>query len=238
MELVHAEIYCPVTMCGSLVRYGDRTSTLGLLISVDSKLYGLTVDHLFCDQKAKREEILPKVSDILLDHGETKDDQENEENLEDYWVDDVIYHAMDYDEDTTELRGPETQRPPEVDANAGNDFMQHLSEPIVGHKIDAIHELDPSNPYLDWALIEFDDGYFKRPNAFYSKDGRKHLKFFNRASPPPSPNDNEIQVFMISGPGKTRKGVLVNSGAYIGGDPGQILCKAWNVILCDPIGKW
>lgn len=45
--VVVAKCYLFLIMCGLLVRYSDYTSTLGLLISVDSKLNGLTVDYLF-----------------------------------------------------------------------------------------------------------------------------------------------------------------------------------------------
>jgi hypothetical protein len=235
MAQVHSENSSPLTMCGSLVKYGDRTSTLGLLVNVDSRLYGLTVDHLFSSQGAKRDETFTTQSDIMSE-AETEDAQERIEILEDHWMDDVIYHAIDYDEQIVEFSKTEIRLPVEMNAHVESNLAQHLGGPFLGHKFDATRELHPPSPFLDWALIEFDDGYFKRPNAVHSEDGLKYLKLLTKTSSLPCLNDNGIQVLMISGASKIRNGVLLNGDAYIGSEPGQDLCKAWNVSLYDAIG--
>ncbi|KIN03323.1 hypothetical protein OIDMADRAFT_117858, partial [Oidiodendron maius Zn] len=86
-------------------------------------------------------------------------------------------------------------------------------------------------PYLDWALIEFDDGYFERPNAFYSEDDPGNPKFLTRLAK--APETTGIAVFMISGASGIQKGVILNCNSYIGGRLGENLCQTWNVILDD-----
>jgi hypothetical protein len=90
MEQVVAQSHSFLTMCGSLVRYRDRASTLGLLISVDSKLYGLTVDHLFKKQTDESCSMIAEGSSPLSEEFDTEGSQ-----AEGSWVDDVIYEALD-----------------------------------------------------------------------------------------------------------------------------------------------
>jgi hypothetical protein len=80
-----------LTMCGWVVRHGDHTSTLGLLISVDSKLYGLTVDHLF-NKQLDGLSMIRKESCISSDEYDVEDDQAGQ-----LWIDDVKYEHLDYD---------------------------------------------------------------------------------------------------------------------------------------------
>jgi len=92
--------------------------------------------------------------------------------------------------------------------------------------VDSVHEINDSTPYLDWALLEFEGEYFERPNAFYSEDNPVDQKFFVRLSTPP--NTRGVPLFMISGVSGTRKGAMINSNSYIGGKPGEKLCRAWS----------
>jgi hypothetical protein len=101
--------------------------------------------------------------------------------------------------------------------------------------VDTINVMDTSSPYLDWALIDFDDGYFERPNAFYSDDDPTSPKFLTRLSAIPATSG--IPVFMISGVSGTQKGVMLNSNSYLGGKLGENLCQTWNVILSDSASK-
>jgi hypothetical protein len=78
-------------------------------------------------------------------------------------------------------------------------------------------------------LINFDDGYFERPNLFYSEDNPADPKFLTRLSG--TPETSGIPVFMISGVSGTRNGVMLNSNSYVGGNFGENLCRVWNVIL-------
>jgi hypothetical protein len=222
-EQVIAQNHSFLTMCGSLVRHGDRTSTLGLLISVDSKLYGLTVDHLFNKQKEETQSIIAKELNILSDENDTED------NREDWsWVDDVTYEDMDNDQKVSDA-GSVTSGRSYVDVVMVRALTEHYGTSISGHKLDSVHEVDPSTPYLDWALIDFEGGYFELPNVFYSEDNPADPKFLTRLSA--TPETSRVPVFMISGVSGTRKGVMLNGNSYVGGKFGENLCQTWNVIL-------
>jgi hypothetical protein len=222
-EQVIAQNHSFLTMCGSLVRHGDRTSTLGLLISVDSKLYGLTVDHLFNKQKEETQSIIAKELNILSDENDTED------NREDWpWVDDVTYEDMDNDQKVSDT-GSVTSGRSYVEVVMDQALTEHYGTSISGHKLDSVHEVDPSTPYLDWALINFEGEYFERPNVFYSEDNPTDPKFLTRLSA--TPETSGVPVFMISGVSGTRKGVMLNGNSYVGGKFGENLCQTWNVIL-------
>ncbi|KAF4625506.1 hypothetical protein G7Y89_g12662 [Cudoniella acicularis] len=227
IDQVIAQSHSFLTMCGSLVRYGDRTSTLGLLISVDSKLYGLTVDHLFNKQKEEEQPMIEKESNILFDESDT------EENQVDWsWVDDVAYEDMDNYQRASD-NGSVASGRPDVEVATGQALVEQRGTSINGYKVDPAHNLDTSTPYLDWSLIGFDNGYFERPNAFYSEDDPVNPKFLTKMSA--APKASAVLVFMISGASGTRKGVMLNSNSYIGGKLGESLCQTWNVILSESI---
>ncbi|KAM0133549.1 hypothetical protein ACHAO1_006206 [Botrytis cinerea] len=217
-----------LTMCGSLVNYGDRTSTLGLLISMDSKLYGLTVDHLFENQRDEEQQTIAIEPEVLPD----EDDSEDSES-EFPWIDNVKYEDT---KNTERLSDPESVSSGRSNAKItiSHGPTEHYGESINGHKADSLSITDKTTAYLDWALIEFDDGYYERPNAFFSEDELANPKFFETVSA--GPKTSEVKVFMISGVSGTREGVLLNRISYIGGKPGENLCQAWNVILSDSGG--
>ena len=231
IEQVVAQSRSFLTMCGSLVRHGDRTSTLGLLISLDSKLYGLTVDHLFNKQMEEVQPTIEKEPNILFDENDTEDNQANWS-----WVDDVIYEDIENDQRASDNRSVASGGPgPHVEIAIDQTLIEQHGTPINGCKVNSVHNLDPSTPYLDWALIDFDDRYFERPNAFYSEDDPVNPKFLTRLST--APEVSGVPVFMISGVSGTRKGVMLNSNSYIGGKLGEDLCQTWNVILSGSAGQ-
>ncbi|TGO26808.1 hypothetical protein BPAE_0053g00630 [Botrytis paeoniae] len=225
MEQVVTRNHSFLTMCGSLVKYGDRTSTLGLLISMDSKLYGLTVDHLFKNQQGEEQPTIANEAEVLHD----EDDSEDSEP-EWSWIDDVKYEDLENAEcvsDTESVSSGGSHAKITMDHRPNEDY----GESINGHKADFMSTTDTTTAYLDWALIEFDDGYYERPNAFFSEEDLANPKFFGILSA--APKTSEVKVFMISGVSGTRKGVMLNSNSYIGGKPSEDLCQAWNVILSD-----
>jgi hypothetical protein len=229
IEQVVAQSHSFLTMCGSLVRHGDRTSTLGLLISVDSKLYGLTVDHLFNKQMEEVHPTIEKEPNILFDENDTEDNQENWS-----WVDDVTYEDIENDQRASDS-GSVVSGAPYVEVAMDQTLVEQHGTPINGHKVNSVHNLDPSTPYLDWALIDFDNEHFERPNVFCSEDDPVNPKFLTRLSA--APEVSGVPVFMISGASGTRKGVMLNINSYIGGKLGESLCQSWNVILSGSAGE-
>jgi hypothetical protein len=230
MEQVVARGPSFLTMCGSLVKYGDHTSTLGLLIRVDSKLYGLTVDHLFRSQRDEERSTMTNEPSVLSDEHDSESNQADRS-----WVDDVTYEDLDNDQRVSDNGSSVTSGRSHAEENRDLTLTEHYGVSVTGHKVDSVCQIDPPTPYLDWALIEFGDGYFERPNAFYSEDDPVHAKFFTRLSP--APKTSRVPVFMISGVSGTRKGVMLSSFSYIGGKSGEDLCQAWNLILSDSARK-
>ncbi|RDW63395.1 hypothetical protein BP6252_10940 [Coleophoma cylindrospora] len=226
-EQVIAQNSSSLTMCGSLVSHGGRTSTISLLISVDSMLYGLTVDHLFINQKRKEEnEPQANMNEMI----NLTDEDKAEDTQEDWsWVDDVTYEDLDNVEGVSNPESVKTG-PPYMDATIGPAPITHYGTSIIGHKLEVDDE-DALKPYLDWALIKFDEGYFARPNAFYSEESPSNPKFLTRLSG--NTTASKVPVFMISGVSGTRSGLMLNRNSYVGGQPGERLCQTWNVILSD-----
>ncbi|KAF7923939.1 hypothetical protein EAE99_006600 [Botrytis elliptica] len=224
MEQVVARNHSFLTMCGSLIKYGDRTSTLGLLISMDSKLYGLTVDHLFKDQQGEEQPTTANEAEVLYD----EDDSEDSEP-EWPWIDDVKYEDFENGECVSDAESVSSGGS-HAKTTIDHGPTEQCGESISGRKVDILSVID-TTANLDWALIEFDNGYYERPNAFYSKDDPANPKFFRTLSAIPKTSD--VNVFMISGVSGTRKGVMLNNKSYIGGKPNEDLCQAWNVILSD-----
>ncbi|KAM0143172.1 hypothetical protein ACHAP3_001303 [Botrytis cinerea] len=217
-----------LTMCGSLVKYGDRTSTLGLLISMESKLYGLTVDHLFKNQRGEEQPTIENEPEVLPD----EDDSEDSEP-EWPWIDDVKYEDIENVEWVSDIESVSSEGS-HAKLTIDHGPTEHYGESVNGHKADPLSEIDTTTAYLDWALIEFDDGYYERPNALFSQDDPAKPKFLETLSA--APKTSEVKIFMISGVSGTRKGVLLSSSSYIGGKPSENLCQAWNVILSDSSG--
>ncbi|TGO45378.1 hypothetical protein BCON_0398g00030 [Botryotinia convoluta] len=158
-----------------------------------------------------------------------EDDSEDSES-EWPWIDDVEYEDMENAEwvsDTESVSSGGSHAKITMDHGP----IRYYGESVNGHKADSLPITDTTTAYLDWALIEFDDGYYERPNAFFSEDDPAKPKFFGILSA--APKTSEVKVFMISSVSGTRKGVMLNNNSYIGGKPSEDLCQAWNVILSD-----
>jgi hypothetical protein len=192
---------------------------------VDSKLYGLTVDHLFKNQRGEEQPTIANEPNVLPDEDDPEDNQADWP-----WIDDVKYENIENDGWVSD-NGSVTSGRSHAKVTMDHGLTEHYGASINGHKVDSLSVTDTATPYLDWALIEFDDGYYERPNAFYPEDDPANPKFLGRLSA--APKTSEVNVFMISGVNGTRKGVMLNSNSYIGGKPSENLCQAWNVILSD-----
>lgn len=227
-----------LTMCGSSVSYSGRTSTLTLLVSVDSELYGLTVDHLFKKHTTESQPRLPEDLNTPSEEDGQRTDEVDMNLLNILWTDDVIYHDIDDRDEASDKTNTES----EYDLKSKGVTIGQHSWTVSGTKIVLVPNSDPSyasRPYLDWALIRFDHGYYKRPNAFYFQDDSspQFLATDYHFVYQPGIGKAYEEVFMVSGATGTRAGILLPGYSYIGGDAGQDLCKVWSMELSDDIGN-
>lgn len=318
-----------LTMCGSTVRNHGRTSTLTLLISVDSELYGLTVDHLFHKNITDSQRDLPEELDTPSEKQPLEADEDDSTQLDVPWTDNATYLDLDdsnkaWDKTTTESfkddgfeeladrLEKEKKSVPKLNLNAtfyeSNNTAEPSSEeqggantlenpqqsqvatgirawitrqdslanpvlpsPIVivenwgplstkrpgydvrskavtigrhswtvqGTKVEPVSSGDASRPYLDWALILFDLGYYRRPNVFYFENDPTPQYIHESTSHYSGYTDARTfeEVFMVSGTTGTRTGILLPGYSYIGSGPGRNLCKVWSLKLSDDIGN-
>jgi hypothetical protein len=242
MEQVVTESHSMFTLCGSLVRYGDRTSTLGLLISMDSKIYGLTVDHLFTEASSDRvrsvggPETVYHANDYEADVEEVfQEDATDIADEQEMWFDHVNYDDLEEDLETlVEAGGVSEIDYEKVEVETGAN--EPGSDAIKGHREDCVTSLHPSTPYLDWALINFDAGNFERPNMVISQNDSSCDEFLSRIAP--LPPKGAVSVFMISGVSGKQRGTMLSTSSYIGGNPGESLCQTWNVVLSGSASKF
>jgi hypothetical protein len=242
LERVHVRGRWPNTLCGSLMTYENRSSTLALIVSLNSKSYGLTVDHVFSSHSMGKDSGSSEESEASFEEdrseGNTfdrKGGKSDPEGLSECWTDDVKYGNLEYD--GMDLGAPlAAQETPRRDAAIENPPDEQNPRNIIGHKLDLNWAEDRSRPYLDWALIDFEDPDLRRVNAFYTQDAPEQPNFLSEICSTPVLKSRPI--YMISGVSGTRDGVLVPGHSYMGGSPGQDLCRALNVILSDSTGGY
>jgi hypothetical protein len=196
---------------------------------VDSELYGLTVDHLFTKHIInRRSPVLDELS--TSSEEETPEmDEDNTDWVDVPWTDDVMYEDLD----STYKFSQDTTAEPEPESKSNRIAVGSRSWTVSGTKVDCGPENDVSRSYLDWALIRFDQGYYRRPNAF-RLTSHSTLHFIDEHFHPATPSR---EVYMISGASGMRAGVLVPGYSYIGSGPGQDLCKVLTMRLYDDIGN-
>ncbi|KAH6665176.1 hypothetical protein B0J14DRAFT_492604, partial [Halenospora varia] len=222
-------------MCGSyrsLIRYKERTSTLGLLIRAGSKLYGLTVDHVFDNIVNQGQSSFKGPPPILASQSDADNKSEGDQT-ELAWINNMIYAELDMEEPVSEIESKTSSQSEHGGSMVSNLDTDHAAS-IRGHKVNTQPIVHSSQAYLDWALIEFDGGYFERPNAICLEDD-EDLKFHGGLST--TPKMELMPVLMIFGVSGIRKGVILASNAYIGNKHGASLCQAWNVILSDSVSE-
>lgn len=233
----------PITMCGSLTTYGNRSSTLGLVINIKSKNYGLTVDHLFTnysierhsDTKEDDSNTSSQDDESEVNRADSKGKMSDPEGLSECWTDDVKYDSLE-DEEMALAAPPFAHETPQEDAAVENSADEESTWRMIGHRLDPTWEENPSRAYRDWALIDFEDAECGRLNAFYTQDAPEKPKLLSKFSSTPVLASRPI--YMISGASGTREGVLLQGNSYIGGTLGQDLCRALNVILSDSTGRY
>ena len=247
-EPVDAHIHSRMTMCGSLIRFSHSTSTLGLLVSVDSKIYGLTVDHIRGIRKIADQHIADDVkwrTDIkeILVEDIIKDTEAIEEGpgssvTEDLWVDDLEYDVSDAEESASNdsdfsivyQASEESRHPPAV-----TETQQPWE--AVGSLVHVARDVSPRRPYLDWTLVDLfgEQEYASRPNALHIQGNSKKPRLLAAAAT--GAETFHTPVMMISGASGIRRGTLLPGVSYIGGQPGEELCEVLVVDLSDSLGE-
>ena len=263
-EPVEAQIDSFLTMCGSLIKIQHRTSTLSIVVRVDSKLYGMTVDHvrgIHDHSELSMKESAETASDARtmssaeefgkpvinsstegpyrsLERIEEEEEERDSVNIENLWIDDVEYDDLGNAEDGSDCcdlsKTPES--PFDCNVRVVEETSTHGGEwENAGVLMQVPAAPQSTRPYLDWALIDFADQCYARPNALHSNDDSRPPKFL--AGIAEGPEESPVPVVMISGATGIRRGLLLPGTSYLAGDPGQDMCQALVVEFSDPIGK-
>ncbi|CZR66334.1 uncharacterized protein PAC_16235 [Phialocephala subalpina] len=258
-DSVEARTQSVITMCGSLVRVKNRISTLTLVVEVDSKLYGMTVDHVrlnrgLAEAVGSTRASEPSSSgtsaryDPNIERISATEDEEKEvlaplDNLdlssspdihEDLWTDDVEYEDLNFENASSLVESGSA-----VDSSQGDydPALEHLDEQNaweeVGHFRAVTQTPSSLEPYLDWALIQFHDRIFERPNAFSPEDDPEQLRFITGVA---DRETEHVNVIMISGVSGIRKGIILPGCSFIGNTPGHDMSEAWVVDFQDSRG--
>jgi hypothetical protein len=243
--VLHPRLQPSGSFCGTLVKNGTSSATLGITLQIDNHIRALTVGHLFDDfeETAQR---LPASTNATQAHddgstvaGETLNDNEVV-TLHSFWVDDSDFDSED---DTDVTTGSDTSLPPKqresVDDSPSPDNTVWLEIDAttwlqVGTKkaLPAPEKSDDAN--LDYALIALKDDHSKLPNSFAPPDKLGELVPLEKVAT--SLKSHRTKIYMISGASGIRDGTLLRGDAFVGSSPGQKMCRTWMVILDGPLG--
>jgi hypothetical protein len=223
------------TLCGALLEYQTRISTLGLILQVDSDLHGLTVDHLFNPVPKPRQARLPDQSQESSRRLTNTDIVNNVEmpliNKTGNSDNDIIYlpevvHGVGHENVGSQLPSPVSNN-----RVGAMEFVKHAQT------AEALEDLPYPEPYLDWALVKFvPRGSFPGfVNLFwpYGRSGSPELLQHVAEKP----RHHGVSVFIISGQSGLISGVMLENVSYIGSSNGQKACRAWTVIPESSNGK-
>lgn len=217
------------TFCGSLVSFQGRSATLALALEIDSVDMILTAGHLKSTQRI----VESSVTSIPEDNedGESTLNGDHPDETGPLWVDDDDEYeveadgfepvpsrsvALDYSSGAYPGNGP-------VSSSQKMRPVEPSSDPI------------PSEPDLDWMLLECDDGTLR--------DRRRNLIYLPKRPEPvllkkiaKKPRIHAVPVFVVSGLRGVIQGRMLGMPTFIDSGPGQKPCKAWNVVLGDQLG--
>lgn len=233
-----------LTMCGSVVTAGDRGerhSTVGLILRVQSDYYALTAAHPFHKPQVPQSRVEVDVdsgSESDTDYSSDSDDEELHSNVG--LVDDLSdsthrgYQAQTSLNSTPQRSIARSTRPT-LDIPQTQKVVNGLtvrSPPTEDVAWNSAH------PNCDWALVRLPERHQWRPNIYFSPDScspQLHPTFFNKfASQRPSA---QRRVAVVSSRVIRQIGVLHPQPSYVGG-LGSIPCEVWTVQLLDDSCKF
>ena len=217
---------------------GAKLATLACLLNVDSRWYGLTVQHVLAEAE---ESVLSRTESRQPDQPNNLESTESIPawattlDRDDFVVDDVEYEIAvneRQEDDFAVARG-------EIDPRDASPFSNRLKELYDGAKslgvmqtslIFPIHELEhKEEPDLDWALVEVTEEN-KRPNLFHKVDTHdsvfRHLERVALCHP-----GEEREVLIMCSPLRYLRGTILCGQSVLGGINRSGRASVWNVIL-------
>jgi len=223
------------TMCGALLEYQTRISTLGLVLQVNSDMRGLTVDHLFNPVPKPRR---TRPLDESQESSHRLENADSTNNKEVSWIRQPWLNNID-GIDLPEVV-PETEHQNanfRLPSSIGNDRIG--AQQFVRHaqKVETLEDLPHPEPYLDWALVKFvPRGSFPGcVNLFWPYGPSEGPVLLQGIAE--KPRHSRVPVFIISGQSGLTSGVMLGNVSYIGSNNGQEACKVWIVIPESSNGK-
>jgi hypothetical protein len=223
--------------CGGIIRYGERSATLGITLDIGDCRGILTVDHLFSAKET--DQSLPDVAGESLDFERPStpvsldSDQTGANSL---WEDDDEYDDLGPDE----LSDPGCPPAPEVSGPSSGPGVRTTrldSEPW--NKLASSSQLTPSAAYLDWALT-----WPTSPSSnlslscvntvFPDAHGSKGVVL---ATFQEKPSAHLAPVYIVSGIRGILHGQILSVPSFLPSFPWGESCEAWTVLFDAPYRK-
>uniref|UniRef100_A0A8H7N4M5 Uncharacterized protein n=1 Tax=Bionectria ochroleuca TaxID=29856 RepID=A0A8H7N4M5_BIOOC len=226
-----------VTMCGSLVEYEGRQSTISLTLDIDGEDRLLTVEHIFQDNELENDK-----SQMTLDPESLASIESNIEQW-DCLNDSEADISTDSDTDSNHDGTHMDRKSPATSVNYNPLQVSHEPTRVKveaptrrshshkqGERVEPPNSLPHRSPYLDWACLRL---------VNYQMAPRQQCNLLLRRGKPPGllkevaikPSTHAVPVFMISGILGVRSGRLMESPNFLGSPKAQDLCETWTIIL-------
>ena len=242
-----------LSMCGAVVEvFSNRRffSTLGCVIKLGSKSYGITSRHgpmegLQHSQSADNCDFgtnavaavhVKSHEEEHLDRCETDSASTIPED-EDYYIDTVEYDSMDegneeesvFDDSSLKgsLDGHENAAEARVD---GGEYHNTIALFVPSCELEESSEQD-----YDWALIELKDQEEQRPNAVVDPTSGRNVKLIGQVAE--IQPRKETPVLIVTGGISPQRGLLQPGSSFLGGCSGSVSSTVWTVILNKQASK-
>jgi nucleoside phosphorylase len=223
------------TMCGALLEYETRISTLGLVLQVNSEMRGLTVDHLFNPAPRPRRTRPP---------GESQESSRRLANADSANNGEASFVSQPWNNNNDAIDFPEGVHGAE-DQNASSRLPNQIGNDKIGAQlfvrhaqtVETLEDLPQPEPYLDWALVKFvpHSSFPGCVNLFWPYGPSRNPMLLQRIAE--KPRHSKVPVFIVSGQSGVTSGLMLGNVSYIGSNTGQEACKVWIVIPESSNGK-
>ncbi|RTE84606.1 hypothetical protein BHE90_000885 [Fusarium euwallaceae] len=235
------------TYCGGLIQYQGASATLGPSLHIDGINAQLTVDHVFPPKRFVKTIAIPDLGNSPSDTPHTTPDDIDMDGLNDLCESDgdgrdSLIGLWENDDDEYDYEDePESSIKDETSDSTSPEVDTATMKPSEQwEKIIPPETIDPSLPYLDWALAQplprmgspspptdfvnalFPDGpYGRRVVVSRIRDGpRMHL----------------APVYVISGVRGVLCGHILANSTFLGSPANQADVEVWTVVMKSPQG--